>query len=108
MGSWKNREDIIPILEQLLIASQDPNPALLKVRDEVWTNATYTQASTASIYNASKALSDAEVMRKIKETIDLERYAPNPLAATWVDDKGYELGNLDDAEAFSIRRNYPL
>ena len=108
MGSWKNREDIIPILEQLLIASQDPNPALLKVRDEVWTNATYTQASTASIYNASKALSDAEVMRKIKETINLKPYAPNPLATTWVDDKGYELGNLDDAEAFSIRRNYPL
>lgn len=96
VGSWKNRQDIILIIEQLLIASHNPNPALLKVRDEIWKNASHTQASTAAVNNAAKQLSDAidaEVMRKIKESsglnIDVKAYEPSPFAAimnnTWSD-----------------------
>jgi hypothetical protein len=68
IGSWKHRNDIIEILEQLIVSTSDNTDKLQKIRIELMQNATHTQIQSAAISSATDRLAkaiDQEIMDQL-------------------------------------------
>jgi hypothetical protein len=69
-GSWRSRNDILEIVEQLRVCTTTNNPALDRVWAQVWKSASHTQMNQAAVNTAAQRLSDeidAQVMKSVKE-----------------------------------------
>lgn len=70
IGTWKHRDDIIQILDQLIISTVDKTDKLHKIRTDLIRNATPAAAHSAQVSRAAQMLSDAidaEVLQKMTQ-----------------------------------------
>ena len=58
VGNWKHRDDIIQILDQLIITSENPSN-LQDIKRDLIRNATAAAVHSAAVSNAAKLLADA-------------------------------------------------
>lgn len=57
-GSWRNRTDILEIVEQLRISTTTNNPTLDRVWAQVWKSSTHAQVHNVAIKKAAQELAD--------------------------------------------------
>jgi hypothetical protein len=68
VGSWKNRQDILEIVETLMLQSTNPNPALGKIHKEL--NGSESMLRVKRAANALAEEIDAEVMASLCKKIN--------------------------------------
>ncbi len=59
IGSWKHRDDIIQILDQLIISTSDNTDKLYQIKIDLIRNATAAVIHSSAVSNASQLLSNA-------------------------------------------------
>ncbi len=59
IGTWRGRDDIIPILDMLIMSTNEDTKNLHKIRTELMMNASHTQMHSAAISSAADMLAKA-------------------------------------------------
>jgi len=72
-GSWRKRNDILEIVEQLRVCTTTNNPALDRVWAQVWKSATHTQMNQAAVSSAAQRLSD-EIDKEVLNQVMGSKY----------------------------------
>ena len=67
VGTWKDREDILEILE-ILITSSDFNQTLIDIKTELWKNATNQQVKTVAVNKMQQEIDNQILQKYLKFT----------------------------------------
>lgn len=99
-GSWRNRTDILDVVQQLRVSTTNDNPTLDRVWAEVWKKANHQQINQVAVNSAAQRMAD-DIDRQVLESMNL-RY-------TAYDYKNPNIGDMrhnsyiDKAEIFDGR-----
>ena len=84
-GSWRNRSDILEIVEHLRLYTTTDNPTLDRIWAEVWKSATHPQIHNSAIRSAAQRLSD-EIDKQVLANL-------TPVGTTRFNGNAYEIYN---------------